>query len=117
MVITARRVFASYVGLIVLLSLLPRAPELPVPGGDKLTHFAAYVLMALLGMPLAATVRAQLLMLLTIVAIGGALEGLQAIVPNRAPSELDLVANVTGAVVGASLWVGAVRVRQRRVTR
>ena len=73
--------------------------------------------MALLGMPLTARVRARLLMLLTIAAIGAALEGLQAIVPNRAASGLDLVANVTGAMVGASLWVGAVRVRQRRLTR
>lgn len=105
-----RIVFPAYVGVIVVLSLLPGAPA--PPGGDKLAHFGAYALMAFLGMPLTSTGRGRALMLLAIVAIGGGLEAAQAMMPSRTPSELDLVADVAGALAGTLIWWGVVRTWQ-----
>ncbi len=103
-----RTAFPVYVAVVVVLSLLPLA-ELPGQGADKLVHFAAYGIMALLGMPLVNVGRSRLVMLLAIVAVGAVLEGLQLMLPYRDPSALDLVANCLGAVAGAGLWLVVLR--------
>lgn len=104
-----RAVFPVYVAVVVVLSLLPLAAELPGQGADKLVHFAAYGIMALLGMPLVSVGRSRLVMLLAIVAVGAVLEGLQLMLPYRDPSALDLVANCLGAIAGAGLWLVVLR--------
>lgn len=100
-----RAAFPVYVAVVVVLSLLPLAAELPGQVADKLAHFAAYGIMALLGMPLVNVGRSRLVMLLAIVAVGTVLEGLQLMLPYRDPSALDLVANCLGAIAGAGLWL------------
>ncbi len=104
-----RAAFPVYVAVVVVLSLLPLAAELPGQGADKLVHFAAYGIMALLGMPLVSVGRSRLVMLLAIVAVGAVLEGLQLMLPYRDPSALDLVANCLGAIAGAGLWLVVLR--------
>ncbi len=98
-----------YVAAVVVLSLLPLAAELPGQAADKLVHFAAYGIMALLGMPLVNVGRSRLVMLLAIVAVGAVLEGMQLMLPYRDASALDLVANCLGAVAGAGLWLVVLR--------
>ncbi len=104
-----RAAFPVYVAVVVVLSLVPLAAELPGQGADKLVHFAAYGIMALLGMPLVSVGRSRLVMLLAIVAVGAVLEGLQLMLPYRDPSALDLVANCLGAIAGAGLWLVVLR--------
>ncbi len=100
-----RAAFPVYVAVVVVLSLMPLAAELPGQGADKLVHFAAYGIMALLGMPLVNVGRSRLVMLLAIVAVGAVLEGMQLMLPYRDASALDLVANCLGAIAGAGLWL------------
>ena len=107
-----RVVFPLYVVLVAVLSIVPRGPELAV-GGDKLAHFGAYMLMALLGMPLTFSRRSAVRMLLIVVAIGVAIEGLQAIIPVRTSSGWDAVANGLGATAGTLVWLGMVKALQR----
>ena len=78
-------------------------------GGDKLVHFGAYLLMALLGMPLTNSFRSAVQMLLVIAVTGVALEGFQALTPERMPSGWDVVANLAGATAGAFVWLGVVK--------
>jgi VanZ family protein len=105
-----RVVFPLYVVLIGVMSLTPRGPELAV-GGDKLAHCGAYLVIAILGMPLTSRRRPAVGMFLLVVAVGAALEGLQAVTPNRTPSGWDLVANSAGAAIGSLVWLTAVKVR------
>ncbi len=105
-------VFPMYVGLVAILSLVPRGPELAV-GGDKLAHFGAYLVMALLGMPLTRGRRRAMGMFLFVVAVGASMVGVQAFTPDRLASGWDMVANLSGATSGTLVWRGAVRIRQR----
>ena len=107
-----RVVFPSYLALVVVLSVAQRGPDLP-EGGDKLAHLGAYLLMALLGMPLTTSLRSSAGMFLAIAAIGALLEGVQAIVPTRTASGWDLVANLMGAVVGTLVWLGVAHALRR----
>ncbi len=100
-----RAVFPVYVAVVVVLSLMPLAADLLGQAADKLVHFAAYGIMALLGMPLVNVGRSRLVMLLAIVAVGAVLEGMQLMLPYRDASALDLVANCLGAIAGAGLWL------------
>lgn len=99
-------VFTLYIALIVLLSLLPRAPGV---SNDKLAHLGAYMLMALIGMPLTGTPKTRVRMLLSIIAIGAGLEAVQSIIPGRSASGWDLAADATGAVAGSALWLVVLR--------
>ena len=107
-----RVVFPLYVVLVVALSVVQSGPDLAV-GGDKLVHFGAYLVMALLGMPLTTSSRSAVRMLLLIAALGAALEGVQAMIPARMASAWDLVANLVGAIVGTSVWLGVVKALRR----
>ena len=87
---------------IVILSL---APSTAAPGGshiDKVQHFAAYAGLTLLGF--AARGRAWPLLVAGIVAFGGGVEVLQALLPTgRTGSVLDGLANAAGA---CAVWAG-----------
>ncbi len=112
---TLRIVFVAYAAFIVLLSLAPSEPEMPAGVSDKLVHFGAYALMALIGMPLAATPRGRTALLFSIVAIGAGLEAIQAAVPQRSASGWDLVADAIGAVAGSLVWLTVLRLRKALV--
>ena len=101
--------FWAYVAVIVVLSLVPTAPELAV-GGDKLAHFGAYGLMALLRLPWAGDRRRAWYGLLLVCGIGGGVELAQGLVPYRTGSAADFVADVAGATLGT----GAVVIVRRR---
>ena len=107
-----RVVFPLYVVLVVALSVVQSGPDLAV-GGDKVAHFGAYLVMALLGMPQTNSLRSAVRMLFLIGALGATLEGVQAMIPARIASGWDLVANVVGAAVGTLVWLGVVKALRR----
>jgi len=107
-----RVVFVAYVALVIALSLVPSGPPLPAGMSDKTGHFLAYAGLAVLGMPLVSSLLGRVLMLLGIVGLGAAMEGLQAIVPRRAASSADFLADVLGALVGLVIWLALRRAAQ-----
>ena len=106
-----RVVFSGYIAFIALLSLIPAGPEMPGGMSDKLAHFGAYALMALIGMQVTATARGRTAMMISLVAVGAGLEAIQAIIPLRVPSGWDLVSNVMGVVAGGAFWLVILRLR------
>ena len=102
--------FPLYVVTIVIVSVIPQGPDLPIHG-DKVVHFAAYGVMALLGLPLTVGFRSGAGMLLFILCVGGAIEWIQDFLPYRTGSIWDLAANGFGAVIGAAVWFALRRLR------
>lgn len=87
------------------LALTPVPPEHIGLGWDKLNHLAAFAALsvcAVLGWHDAGTVR-RLLVLLTLLAFGGAIELLQRHVPGRSAEWADLLADGIGIFAGALL--------------
>jgi len=85
--------------------LTPHPPRLPGPWvWDKLDHFTAYMGLALLGSLGWGLRRSLAWMLLGVVAIAGALEGLQALV-GRDAQWGDMLANSLGVAVGFAIAV------------
>jgi VanZ family protein len=103
---------ALWVTTIFILSSQPRLPALRVVGFDKIAHFGAFAVLALLVIHalLAWDLgrrRAAWLAVAISIAYGALDELHQAFVPGRVPSLLDLVADAAGAAVAAALWYGA----------
>jgi len=95
----ADRMALGWGAVIAILSLSP-LPELPeMAGGDKLHHFAAYALFALLSMLSRKTHRGILITLLIIITYGGLIELLQPYI-NRYRELGDFLANSAGAFTG-----------------
>ncbi len=98
---------------IAVLTLMP-APSLPnAPGGDKLHHFLAFA--ALVFPVVAVRPRAGLWMVPGAILFGGAIELIQPHV-GRHGEWADVLANATGALIGAALawavhgaWRGLLR--------
>lgn len=87
---------ALLVAMVVILSLAPQgdgAALLP----DKLVHFATYFFLGFWFVSLA--MRRWLLTLAGVILLGGALELLQGLTPQRMPEWLDFIANTSGAVL------------------
>ena len=100
---------AAWVGLLLVLSLLPATVvETPaVLGFDKLAHAAVYGVLALLAHR---AVRRPCLSCGLVVAVlcgalGACLELAQAFVPGRTPSLADAVANLAGAAIASAVYV------------
>ncbi|RKX86183.1 MAG: hypothetical protein DRP57_02065 [Spirochaetes bacterium] len=96
---------------ILILSLIPQAPNPAsrIPYGDKLEHIAAYILLAfLLALNIALKVNSRLYTALLSAAIcilyGAVIEFLQQYT-GRSTELLDLIADLVGAGVGATLAV------------
>jgi VanZ family protein len=104
-----RVAFPLYVILVAFLSLTAEGPELD-EGDDKWAHYAAYMVMALLGMPMPRTPGARAAMAVFVMTIGAALEVMQGWVPVRTPDPWDAVANVAGASMGIAVWWISTRV-------
>jgi hypothetical protein len=81
-------------------SLLPGDMLPPLPN-DKVLHFGAYFLVALIPVACAARLRAGLVLAGLGPVLGGLLEIAQAFVPGRSPELGDAIANSGGALVGA----------------
>lgn len=84
-------------------------------GVDKLLHVVDYAALSFaLGYGVGRRDRPTLLaVFVVVVAVGGAVELLQGLVPTRAPSLADAAANAVGAALGTAGWwlVGEVRRR------
>lgn len=94
-------IVALKLGLIVC--LLP-LPPLAVPGGfDKIEHAAGYFLLAAYAAMLFVRGRPLTFALLGLLAFGGLIEGLQALVPWRSAEWMDWFANAVGVGFGALL--------------
>ena len=87
-------------GVMAALSLSPILPDQLPAGVDKIEHFLAYTLLTFLVMRGWAGTRFLFLIFLAVVLYGGALEGLQGLVPGRTIEIMDMLANVAGAVTG-----------------
>jgi hypothetical protein len=91
---------------------LPSGGIWGLPGIDKAAHAAAYGVLGFLG-ALAAPRRGLLVGPLLAAAVGAIDEWGQRSVPGRFSSALDLLADVTGALLGAWLCFRTVRRRSR----
>ena len=83
----------AYLVLLLLLNLSPMVPASPVENGDKVAHFAMFLLLGLLG-------SARWPYLLPVPFLT---ESLQLLVPGRTFSFLDMAANLIGFSAGVLL--------------
>ena len=81
-------------------SLLPGDMLPPLPN-DKVLHFGAYFLVALIPAACAARLRTGMVLAALGPVLGALLEIAQAFVPGRSPELGDAIANSAGALVGA----------------
>ena len=75
-------------------------------GVDKLLHAGGYAVLAAAALAACRRVdaRSALAVFLLVTALGGAVELLQAPVPGRSASVLDLAADAVGAAAGVTAW-------------
>lgn len=92
------------VAIVVVLSLVPRPPELGVEQGDKIQHFLAYGTLMLWFAQVRVDVRERWVTAGLLVAMGIALEFAQALTGYRFYSYADMAANTTGVILG---WLAA----------
>lgn len=109
---------ALFVVIDIAMSLAPPGPGIPLLP-DKLVHFTTYLFLGFWFVSLA--VRRRVIAVTGVILLGGALELLQGLTPQRQPEWLDLLANTSGALL-ALLLVTMMRVNafvflERRVLR
>jgi VanZ family protein len=85
---------------VVALSLTPRVALPPVSVGDKIEHILAYAGLGLLGIATARSASRTASTMCGLIALGIALEFLQAFSPGRSPELADALAGIIGAAVG-----------------
>ncbi len=90
--------------IIIILSLLPKDMMIPEPPvSDKIGHFLAYGAVTWVGAMAASTLKRQVNLGLTMLALGILLEFAQAFVPGRTPEMFDGLANMFGVIAGLGL--------------
>jgi VanZ family protein len=94
-----------------VLALLPATLPLPSTGWDKANHGLAFGALGLLGARCWPQARA--VVLLGLVAYGGAIEVAQSFTPTREGEWLDWVADATGLLMAAVLWAKSVDTRHK----
>lgn len=95
--------------------LTPHPPSLEGPWAwDKADHFTAYFGLALLACLGWGLRRSLFWVVLGVIALGGGLEGLQALV-GRDAEWGDMLANTLGALCGAALAIGYLAIPRRLV--
>jgi hypothetical protein len=98
--------------LCTLLALLPAPPQAPFAMSDVFQHGIAFVYLTfvlLLVYPLLSARAVVVLML----AYGAAIEGIQALIPERSPEWSDLGIDLFGVLLGLGLWLlGGERLRR-----
>jgi len=99
---------------IVILSLVPKAPQIDVAHGDKLGHFAAYGLLMSVFCLIHDQWRRRLGYAAGFIAMGIALEFLQRMTDYRTFDPLDMLANAVGVLGGLAL---ALLLRSSRMPR
>ncbi len=106
-----------YALLLTWLSLMPGSDyETWFSHADKLLHVGAYAVFALICAPLwwrsGGSLRATLSILVLVCLFSGAIELGQALVPNREPSWLDMLANSMGLIIGWQVSNGIKKARK-----
>ena len=94
----------AWVAAIVWLSLTPRPPEIALPQGDKLGHFAAYGLLMFWFTQLYLQRRTRIAYAAGFVALGIGLELAQGALGFRTYDVFDMYANTLGVLLG---WAAA----------
>lgn len=107
--LAARLGFFITMAAVALMSLLPQQDIPRVDVSDKVEHFAAYAILAILGAFGFLGRRSWLCLLLFLPTFGAVMELLQAFSPGRSPDIADAAANMVGVMVG--LMVAAVAQR------
>jgi VanZ family protein len=103
----------GWAAAIVWLSLTPSPPEVDLPQGDKLGHFAAYGVLMFWFAQLYLQRWTRVAYALGFVAMGIGLEFLQAALGYRAFELFDMYANTLGVLLG---WAAALALPRIRLT-
>jgi VanZ family protein len=105
--------FWSCGAIILVLALMPPAPDLPGTGWDKGNHVLAFLVLTVLGCRaypnrIAAVLAGAIL-------YGGFIEVLQSLTPFRSAEWADLAADAVGVVVGRALLEFSLRGRRKEL--
>jgi VanZ family protein len=104
-------VLAAYWLTLFVATHIPRAPEIPLENGDKLVHFSAYAMLALLAAACWSCYRPLkwrgLLLIVLAISVYGALDELTQIPVGRTADWRDWVTDVLGA--GAAVYAALQR--------
>lgn len=92
------------VAIVIVLSLVPRPPELGIEQGDKIQHFLAYGSLMVWFAQVRVERRDRRVTAALLVTMGIALEFAQALTGYRFYSYADMAANTTGVILG---WLAA----------
>lgn len=105
--VLSRFALAFWVGATIYLSLAPGLPLPHVAGSDKLSHLLAYSLNGILVVCSSPSKTSLGLGVGAIAALGVLLEAIQAYLPSRYFSVVDIGANLGGLALGVSLGLVA----------
>jgi VanZ family protein len=100
----------AWAAAIVWLSLTPRPPEVDIPQGDKLGHFAAYGLLMFWFCQLYLRRPTRIAYAAGFVALGVGLEFAQGALGYRSYEVFDMYANTLGVLLG---WAAALALRMK----
>ena len=108
-IFSPERLFWFFLGVVVVLSLIPSPPPVPspFPALDKVEHAGAYAFLAFLrwlGFRGRSGGRRFFLTLLFLILVGGALEVIQSFT-GRSPEWWDLAADAGGAAAGLGVGI------------
>jgi VanZ family protein len=96
------------------LALTPAPPKTIDLGWDKLNHTGAFAALTLSGcFAFPDSRRAMLVLLFSLLALGGLIEILQSYVPGREGDWYDLLADALGMAVGTALALSALRLTRQ----
>lgn len=109
--------WAAILSVIAALSLWPQGMVSDAHHLDKIGHFAAYAALAFVPSLFAKSTRRAIFIALVICTIGVGLEGVQALLPARILSLLDLAANLSGGIFGTLAGVISRPYLKRRIDR
>jgi VanZ family protein len=102
-----RLAFWNCAALVLALALVPAQMPLPSTGWDKTNHLLAFGALAVLG--LRSYPDRPAVLLLSLLAYGALIEGLQSFTPDRFPEWGDLFADGVGLALGYLLVRGVMR--------
>jgi VanZ family protein len=92
--------FGLLAAVITLLSLVPRSASQHLGMFDKIEHFAAYLAVGACGSLAVSHPYRRIHVFIAVVVLATVLEALQALVPSRTPSAVDVLTSTAGVAVG-----------------
>jgi VanZ family protein len=102
----SRIIWSSGIAAFLLISVIPlgQTPLQDVSGGDKIAHFAVFLLLALFPMLTGAARVRTVTVVLLLLAFGS--EALQCLTDYRSGEMLDIFADLLGLAIGVLLGIG-----------